>query len=118
MRLLASIFVAAIGSILVGESLDDNCPARNLLLAFWLLAPYLVLLTVMVVIDKRTSLLATAVATLCGSIGALAPAAAIAVFGAGTIDRLVPLVQAGAIAVLLPAWRWIVVRIDANQSPR
>lgn len=118
MRLLASIFVAALASVLVGESLEENSMARNLLNVGWILAPYLVLMTVMVVIDKRTSLMAIAVATLCGSIGALASVAAMTFFEAGTMDRLAPIVQAGAIAVLLPACRWIVARIDANQSPK
>jgi hypothetical protein len=110
---LVLVFVAAAASVLLGGFLEPNTLARNLLSTAWIIAPYLVLTAVAVIGAKRTSLLATAVATLLGGCGALTSVALMALFE-GTEDRFIPLYQAGAIAVLVPIYKWLMARIDVN----
>lgn len=74
--------------------------------------------TVTVVAHKRTSLLAIAVATLFGAVGALASVAMMTIFEAGIITRLLPICQAGAIGVLLPACWWVIEKTDTTQPPK
>jgi hypothetical protein len=110
---LVLVFVAAVASIVWAGFLEPNSPARNLLNTAWILAPYLVLTTVAVIIERRTSLLATAVATLLGGCGALT-SVGLMTFFEGSDDRFIPLYQAAAIAVLVPAYRWLMTRIDVR----
>jgi len=112
--MLVLLFVAASGSVLLGEMLEPNTVARNLLNTAWLLAPYLVLMAVMVA-DTRTSLLATAIATVLGSVGALTSVVVMTAVEGGIADRFVPIYQAGGIAALVPACRWITSRMDTTQ---
>lgn len=113
-RLYALIFGAAAGSVLLNGALGANSVVVTLLDTVWTLAPYLVLSAVMAIAEKRTSLLATAVATLLGAVGALVPAVMTRMFEAGVDVRLVPIPQAMAIAVLLPICKVIVTRFDAR----
>lgn len=107
------IFAAAGGSILLGDALGPNSVAVNLLNASWILAPYLVLTAVTAISEKRTSLLATAVVTLLGAVGSLTSVVMTTLEGTSDV-RLVPLYQAGAIAVLLPTCKWILPRIEVR----
>jgi hypothetical protein len=111
--MIVLIFAAAAASVLLSEILEPNSLARNLLNTSWILAPYLVLTAVMVA-EKRTSLLATAITTLLGAVGALPSVVIMTAVEGGTAARFVPIYQAGGIAVLMPACRWITARIDAK----
>jgi hypothetical protein len=110
---LVLVFAAAVASIVWSGFLEPNSLARNLLSTAWIIAPYLVLATVAVISERRTSLLATAVATLLGGCGALVSVGAMTVFD-GIEDRFIPLLQAGAIAVLVPTYRWLMTRMDVK----
>ena len=110
-RAYVVIFFAAGGSVLLSEALRANSVARNLLHTAWILAPYLVLTSVAVIAERRTSLMATAVATLLGGCGALT-SVALMTFFEGSEDPLIPLYQAGAIAVLVPTYRWLMIKIE------
>lgn len=110
----ALIFLAAGGSVWLNDTLEADSVATNLLNTSWLLAPYLVLITVMVGAEKRTSFLAIAVATLFGAVGALTSAVMMPLFEGGISPRLVPIYQAGAIVALVSACRWLVARIDVK----
>jgi hypothetical protein len=111
--MLVLIFVAAVASVLLTEFLEPDSVARNLLSTAWIIAPYLVLTTVAVIAERRTSLMATAVATLLGGCGALT-SVGLMTFFEGSDDRFIPLYQAAAIAVLVPAYRWLMTRIDVR----
>ena len=108
------IFAAAGASILLGEALGPNSVAVNLLNASWIVAPYLVLTAVTAISEKRTSFLATAVVTLLGAVGSLTSVVMTTLFEGTSDFRLVPLYQAGAIAVLLPTCKWIVPKIEVR----
>ena len=110
---LVLVFVAAAASVLLGGFLEPNSLASNLLSTAWILAPYFVLTAVAVSAERRTSLMATAVATLLGGCGALTSVALMTLFD-GSEDRFIPLFQAAAIAVLVPAYRWLMTRIDVR----
>lgn len=107
------LFVAAIGSMLLSEALGASL-AANLLWTSWMLAPYLVLTAVTVFVEKRTSLLATAVVTLLGAVGALGPVLMATLVESDVTARLVPIFQAGAIAALVPTCRWLISHVDAK----
>lgn len=107
------LFAAAIGSVLLSEALGASL-AANLLWTSWMLAPYLVLTAVTVLVEKRTSLPATAVATLLGAVGALGPALIATLVESDVAARLVPISQAGAIAALVPTCRWLISHVDAK----
>lgn len=111
------MFLVAGGSVWLSATLPDNSAAVYLLYAAWMLAPYLVLTAVMVV-ERRTSLMATAVTTLFGAVGALPPLVMMSLLDESAHARLLPLYQAGAIAVLLPTAKWLVARIDARPPRR
>ena len=112
------IFAAAGSSILLADALAPNSVAVDLLHAVWLLAPYLVLTGVTALSDKRVSLLATAVVTLLGAVGSLTSVVVMTLFEDSSDVRLVPLYQAGAIALLLPTCKWIIPRIEMKPPPR
>jgi hypothetical protein len=111
--MLVLIFVAAVASVLWSETLETGSFARDLLNTSWLLAPYLVLTAVMIA-ERRTSLLAIAIVTLFGAVGALTSVVVTTVVQGGVADRLLPIYQAGAIAALVPTCRWMIVRIDTK----
>jgi hypothetical protein len=106
------MLVAAGGSVLLNDALGANSLAVDLLNTSWILAPYLVLTAVMAIGEKRTLLLSTAVATLLGAVGALTSVVMMTLFEDGIDARLVPIYQAGAIAVLLPTCKWLIARFD------
>ena len=107
------MLLAAGGSVWLSATLPDNSAAVNLLYTAWMLAPYLVL-TIAMVVERRTSWMATAVATLFGAVGALPPAIIVSLFEGSWHARLLPIYQAGAIALLLPAAKWLLARIDVR----
>ena len=112
-RTYVVIFLAAGGSVLLSEAFSANSVASNLLNTAWIIAPYFVLTAAAVIGEKRTSLLATAVATLLGGCGALVSVGLMTVFE-GVDDRFIPLFQAGAIAVLVRVYKWLMAGIDVN----
>lgn len=111
----AVIFLAAGGSVLLNEVLEANSGAANILNTSWIFAPYVVLTAVMVIAERRTSLLAIAVATLFGAVGALTSVVLMPLFEGGINATFVPIYQAAAIAVLVPACRWLVAKIDVKR---
>jgi len=110
------MFLAAGGSVLSATVLD-NSAAVNLLYAAWMLAPYLIL-TIVMVAERRTSLMATAVATLLGALGALPPLVMMSIFDGNVYARFLPIYQAGAIALLLPTAKWLLACIDVRPPGR
>jgi hypothetical protein len=68
----------------------------------------------MVIAERRTSLMATAVATLLGAVGALPPVVMMSLFDEHAHVRFLPIYQAGAIALLLPAAKWLLARIEVR----
>lgn len=107
----ALIFLGAGTCTTILATLEPNSRVGDVIITAWLLAPYLVLTAVMV-ITQKTSLLATAITVLLGSVGALTPLLLMTLvdshFDVTIAARLVPLIQAGAITLLVPACRWVV----------
>ena len=115
MRLIyLSVFVAATASVLLTASLEPNSSAANIVNAAWLLAPYAVLIA-LIIARRRTSLMATAVATLLAAAGTLASLLVMRIFASDAerdiVARFVPMYQATAIAVLIPVCRWLVGKV-------
>ena len=111
------LFLAAGALASLSAALLDNSAAVNLIYAAWMLAPYLVL-TIVMVAERRTSLMATAVTTLLGAVGALPPAVMVSLLEESWHTRFLPLYQAGVIAVLLPTAKWLLARIDVRPPGR
>lgn len=113
-RIYLSVFLAATASVLLTANLEPNSSAANLINAAWLLAPYAVLIALIGTL-RRTSLMATAVATLLAATGTLASLLMIRIFASDAEDdiaaRFVPIYQATATAVLIPVCRWLVGKV-------
>ena len=109
-----SLFLAAGASLLLTASLKPNSAATNLLNAAWLLAPYAVLIALMIA-QRRTSLMATGIATLLGAAGTLASALVMRIVASDAerdvVARFVPAYQAAAVALLIPVCRWLVGKV-------
>jgi hypothetical protein len=112
--LYVAMFLAAGVSVGLSATLPVNSATLVALYAAWMLAPYLTLTTVMVIAERRTSLMATAVATLLGAVGALPPVVMMALFDENALAGFLPIYQAAAIALLLPTAKWLLARIDVT----
>jgi hypothetical protein len=104
-----ALLVAALASVMLNQALGTDSTVSNVVSALWILAPYL-LLTAVLLRERRTSLPAVAIATLLGSVGALTPIVVLQVADSTVSARLVPLTQAGAAALLVPVCRWLTAR--------
>ena len=108
-----ALLVAALASVMLNQALGTDSHVSNVLSALWILAPYL-LLTAVLLRERRTSLQAVAIATLLGSVGALTPIIAVQIADSTVAARLVPLTQAGAAALLVPVCRWLTERFTGK----
>ena len=104
-----ALLVAALASVMLNQALGTDSTVSNVLSAVWILAPYL-LLTAVLLRERRTSLQAVAIATLLGSVAALTPIVVVQIADSTLAARLVPLTQAGAAALLVPVCRWLTAR--------
>jgi hypothetical protein len=103
-----AIGAAAVASVWVSQVLGHNSAFGNLLNALWMLAPYLVLIAVVLIGERRRSLQSTAIATLLGAVGALTPILAMQLVDSAVAARLVPVYQAGVAVLLVPICRWVI----------
>jgi uncharacterized membrane protein SirB2 len=108
-----ALLVTALASMMLNQALGTDSTASNVLSAVWILAPYL-LLTAVLLRERRTSLQAVAIATLLGSVGALTPIVVVRIADSTVAARLVPLTQAGAAALLVPVCQWLTARYSGK----